>query len=45
MALTDSQINRGHIIQFYEFDKTQPLRLAPKVTDNHTNLKPFSTCV
>ena len=31
-----------YIAKFYEFDKSNPVRMAPNLTDNHINLRPFA---
>ena len=32
-----------HIVDFYRFDKGHEIRLAPKLTDKHINLPPFTS--
>lgn len=41
--LYDGQrINWKYVAEFYEFDKENPVRFAPKLTDCHINLRPFA---
>ena len=32
-----------HIVDFYHFDKSHEIQLAPKLTDKHINLPPFTS--
>lgn len=36
-------ISWQHIVDFYNFDKQSPIRLAPRLTEKHITLPPFST--
>ena len=39
-------ISCKHIVDFYNFDKAQPIQMAPKLKDKHINLPPFTAmCV
>ena len=35
-------ISWKHIVDFYNFDKAQPIQMAPKLKDKHINLPPFT---
>ena len=47
MKKADLRIDEGvvswqHIVDFYNFDKGQPIQMAPKLKDRHIELPPFS---
>ena len=42
-AQVESAIKLSFIEAFYEFDKDLSIRMAPKLTENHIYLKPFTS--
>ena len=41
-TLHGRQIKWRHVVEFYEFDSKCSVRMAPKLTDYHINLRPFT---
>ena len=42
LKVGDNMVSWQHIVDFYNIDKVQMIQLAPKLTDKHIQLPPFS---
>ena len=42
LRIDEGVVSWQHIVDFYDFDKCQPIQLAPKLKDRHIELPPFS---
>ena len=42
LKVGDNMVSWQHIVDFYNIDKVQMIQLAPKLTDKHVQLPPFS---
>ena len=42
LKVGDNVVSWQHIVDFYNIDKVQMIQLAPKLTDKHIQLPPFS---
>ena len=42
LRIDEGVVSWQHIVDFYNFDKCQPIQMAPKLKDRHIELPPFS---
>ena len=42
LRIDEGVVSTQHTVDFYNFDKCQPIQMAPKVKDRHIELPPFS---
>ena len=42
LRIDEGVVSWQHIVDFYNFDKCQPIQMAPKLKDRHVELPPFS---
>ena len=42
LRIDEGVVSLQHIVDFCNFDKCQPIQMAPKLKDRHTELTPFS---
>ena len=44
LRIDEGVVSWQHIADFYNFDKCQPIQMAPKLKDRHIDLPPFQQC-
>ena len=43
LQVGDNMVSWQHIVDFYNFDKSQKIQMAPKLKDKHIDLPPFGS--